>query len=62
MIERRKIMKGKICETFVRTRKGKELEKEYEALSKEIKVPGGTTELIRRGLRMRHKKPQTKGI
>ena len=30
-------MKGKICATYARTRKGKELEKEYEALSKEIK-------------------------
>ena len=41
MIERRKIMKGKICATFARTRKGKELEKEYEALSKEIKCKEG---------------------
>jgi len=37
MIERRKQMKGKICATYARTRKGKELEKEYVALSKEIK-------------------------
>jgi len=37
MIERRKQTKGKICATYARTRKGKELEKEYVALSKEIK-------------------------
>jgi len=37
MIERRKQTKGKLCATYARTRKGKELEKEYAALSKEIK-------------------------
>jgi hypothetical protein len=37
MIERRKQMKDKMCATYARTRKGKELEKEYAALSKEIK-------------------------
>jgi len=37
MIERRKQTKGKICTTYARTSKGKELEKEYVALSKEIK-------------------------
>jgi len=37
MIERRKQVKGKMCATYARTRKGKELEKEYAALSKEIK-------------------------
>jgi len=37
MIERRKQVKGKLCATYARTRKGKELEKEYAALSKEIK-------------------------
>ena len=37
MTERRKQTKGKLCATYARTRKGKELEKEYAALSKEIK-------------------------
>ena len=37
MTERRKQMKGKICATYARTRKGKELEKKYVAFSKEIK-------------------------
>jgi hypothetical protein len=37
MIERRKQMKGKMCATYARTRKGKVLEKVYAALSKEIK-------------------------
>jgi hypothetical protein len=37
MIERRKQAKGKMCATYARTRKGKELQKEYAALSKEIK-------------------------
>jgi len=37
MIERRKQAKGKLCATYARTRKGKDLEKEYAALSKEIK-------------------------
>jgi len=37
MIERRKQVKGKLCATYARTRKGKELEKVYAALSKEIK-------------------------
>jgi len=37
MIERRKQTKGKMCATYARTRKGKELEKEYAALCKEIK-------------------------
>jgi len=36
MIERRKQMKGRICVVPSRTRKGKELEKEYAALSKEV--------------------------
>ena len=36
MIERRKQMKGRICAVHARTRKGKELEKEYAALSKEV--------------------------
>jgi hypothetical protein len=36
MIERRKQMKGRICAVDARTRKGKELEKEYAALSKEV--------------------------
>jgi hypothetical protein len=34
-------MKGKMCATDAKTRKGKELEKEYAALSKEIKVQEG---------------------
>jgi hypothetical protein len=29
-------MKGRICAVHTRTRKGKELEKEYAALSKEV--------------------------
>ena len=37
MTERRKQAKRKMCTTYARTRKGKELEKEYAALSKEIK-------------------------
>jgi len=37
MIERRKLTKDKLCATYAGTRKGKELEKEYAALSKEIK-------------------------
>jgi hypothetical protein len=37
MVERRKQMKGKMCATYARTKKGKELEKEFVALSKEIK-------------------------
>jgi len=37
MIERMKQMKGRICAVHARTRKGKELEKEYTALSKEVK-------------------------
>jgi hypothetical protein len=37
MTERRKQAKGKLCATYARTRKGKELEKEYSARSKEIK-------------------------
>jgi len=37
MTERRKQVKGKLYATNARTRKGKELEKEYAALSKEIK-------------------------
>ena len=37
MIERRTQAKGKMCATYARTRKGNELEKEYAALSKEIK-------------------------
>jgi len=37
MIERSKQTKGKLCATYAPTRKGKELEKEYAALSKEIK-------------------------
>jgi len=37
MIGRRKQVKGKLCATYARSRKGKELEKEYAALSKEIK-------------------------
>jgi len=37
LIERRKQVKGKMCATYARSRKGKELEKEYVALSKEIK-------------------------
>jgi len=37
MIKRRKQTKGKLCATYAQTRKGKELEKEYATLSKEIK-------------------------
>ena len=37
MIEGRKQAKGKMCATYARTRKGKELENEYAALSEEIK-------------------------
>ena len=37
MIERRKQAKGKMYATYARTRKGKEMEKEYTALRKEIK-------------------------
>jgi hypothetical protein len=37
MRERRKQTKGKMCATYARTRKGKKWEKEYVALSKEIK-------------------------
>jgi hypothetical protein len=37
MIERRKQRKGKMCATYARTRKGKELEKEYASLCKEVK-------------------------
>jgi len=37
MIERRKQVKGKLCATYARTRKGKEFEKEYVVLNKEIK-------------------------
>jgi len=37
MIERRKQTNGRLCATYARTKKGKELEKEYAALSKEIK-------------------------
>jgi len=37
MIERRKQAKGKLCATHARTRRDKELEKEYVALSKVIK-------------------------
>ena len=36
-MEIRKQTKDKLCATYARTRKGKELEKEYAALSKEIK-------------------------
>jgi len=36
MIERQKQMKGRICAVHARTKKGKELEKEYAALSKEV--------------------------
>jgi hypothetical protein len=36
MIERRNKMKGRICAVHARTRKRKELEKEYAALSKEV--------------------------
>jgi hypothetical protein len=32
MIDRRKQMKGRICAAYARTRKGKELEKEYAAI------------------------------
>ena len=45
MIQRRKQTKGKMCATYVRTRKGKELEKEYAGLCKEIKQSGGTIEI-----------------
>ena len=37
MIERRKQVKGRLCATYARTRKGKELEKEYAVVNKEIK-------------------------
>jgi len=37
MIERRKQTKAKLCATYARTRKGKDLEKGYATLSKEIK-------------------------
>ena len=36
MIERRKQVKGRISVAHARTRKGKEMEKEYAALSKEV--------------------------
>jgi hypothetical protein len=36
LIERRKQMKGRIYAVHKRTRKGKEMEKEYAALSKEL--------------------------
>ena len=53
MIERRKQVKGKLCATYARIRKGKELEKEYAVLNKEIKTPEETIELMRIGLQMK---------